>query len=635
MSEKTACAALSSFMSQPLELEDLVPGTHLGHYVITDKIAQGGMGTVFKALEPALERYVAIKVLRPEYASNANSVQYFQEEARAVAALRHPNIIPIYFIGQEGNVVFFSMAYIDGQTFDDWIDAKHWFNEEQAKWFLSHAIAALHSAHKSNIIHLDIKPANFLVDRSNNIMLTDFGLAQKIIKETDGGAEREAFGTPAYVSPEQITRSATDQRTDIYSLGATLFHLMTGKTPFGGNSVEDIVWGHLEKPFPIEVAQKANIPTGWIYLIKKMMERSPDDRFANYRELRAALDDVHNFRYETMPLEAPLPPKPMTIPRSGSNTQSLHGLLAQTKSQWKSNAGQAMSIQLSRKQVEDSMKTRIEPLQVYALVNTIKDLCKSRPSDIASLVEVMEKVPGYGPAVCALVNFMTSPQTEEELAENMNPADVLQTLGLERAHNLALTFFALNYESPQSTHFDWTPLWRHSLAVGVVIDFLYDALDLKRTGYEYVAGAFHDVGKFILAELFPFAYFSTMNRSLMDEMPLATCEMEMFGVTHAEIGAYWLKQESFPGAFVEAVAQHETPDAIPRRALLSHALISANHLVKQIGIGYSGNSMLDPRAWEELPSTGALWEARGNKGYAFNDFAHDILGQFQSFPDLL
>ena len=622
-------------MSQPLELEDLVPGTHLGHYVITDKIAQGGMGTVFKALEPALERYVAIKVLRPEYATNVNSVQYFQEEARAVAALRHPNIIPIFFIGQEGNVVFFSMAYIEGSTFDDWIDAKRWFNEEQAKWFLSHAVAALHSAHKANIIHLDIKPANFLVDRANNIMLTDFGLAQKIIKGADESGEREAFGTPAYVSPEQITRSTTDQRTDIYSLGATLFHLMTGKPPFTGASVEDIVWGHLEKPFPIEICHAANVPTGWIYLIKKMMERSPDDRFANYRELRTALENVHNFRYETLPLEAPVAQKPISIPRSGNNTQSLHGLLAQTKSAWKSDTAASVSIQLSKKQVEEGMRDRAEPLQVATLINTIKDLGKPRVEDPASLAEVMEKVPGYAPAVCALVDFMVNPQTTEEMAENQNPTDVLQTIGLERARNLALTFFALNYESPRSTHFDWTPLWRHQLAVGVVIDFLYDALDLKRTGFEYVAGAFHDLGKFILAELFPFAYFSTMNRSLTEQLPLATCEMEIFGTNHAEVGALWLKQEGFSHILVEAVAYHETPDLIKARSLLPHALVSANHLVKQIGIGYSGNTMLDPRAWEELPSTGAIWEARGNKGYVYNDFARDILTQFETFPDLL
>src|SRR5271154_2673189 len=292
-------------MSRPLELEDLVAGTSLGHYVITDKIAQGGMGTVFKALEPALERYVAIKVLRPEYASNPNYVQYFQEEARAVAALRHPNVIPIFFIGQEGNVVFFSMSYIDGETFDDWIDAKRWFTEAHAKWFMTHAVAALHSAHKANIVHLDIKPANLLVDRANNIMLTDFGLAEKIVKSAEESGEREAFGTPAYVSPEQISRGKTDQRTDIYSLGATLFHLMTGSQPFGGTTLEDIIWGHLEKPFPIDVARAANVPTGWIYLIRKMMERSPDNRFADYRELRDALENVHSFRYETTALEAP------------------------------------------------------------------------------------------------------------------------------------------------------------------------------------------------------------------------------------------------------------------------------------------------------------------------------------------
>ena len=363
-------------MSRPLELEDLVSGTHLGHYVITDKIAQGGMGTVFKALEPALERYVAIKVLRPEYASNPNYVQYFQEEARAVAALRHPNIIPIFFIGQEGNVVFFSMSYIEGETFENWIESKRWFNEEQAKWFLSHAVAALHSAHKANIVHLDIKPANFLVDRANNIMLTDFGLAQKIVKDAGEAGEREAFGTPAYVSPEQISRAETDQRTDIYSLGATLFHLMTGHQPFNGATLEDIIWGHLEKPFPIEIAREANIPTGWIHLIKKMMERSPEKRFADYRELRTALENVHGFRYETTPIEAPPQSKPVCVPRTGHNTQTMHGLLAQTKQPWSvTEAKTGSSLRLSRKQVEEAMKNRLEPLQVHQLLNTIRDLC--------------------------------------------------------------------------------------------------------------------------------------------------------------------------------------------------------------------------------------------------------------------
>ncbi|MCE0498407.1 MAG: protein kinase [Methylacidiphilales bacterium] len=625
-------------MPNPLELSDLVPGTHLGHYVIADKIAQGGMGTVFKALEPALERYVAIKVLRPEYASNSNYVQYFQEEARAVAALRHPNIIPIFFIGQEGNVVFFSMAYIDGETFDDWIDVKRWFNEEQAKWFLSHAVAALHSAHKANIVHLDIKPANFLVDRANNIMLTDFGLAQKIVKAAGDGTDREAFGTPAYVSPEQITRSPTDQRTDIYSLGATLFHLMTGHPPFSGKSVEDIIWGHLEKPFPKEIAQEANLPIGWICLLKKMLERSPDDRFANYRELRTALENVHSFRYETTSLELEETPalKPVSIPRSGNDTQMIHGLLARTKSQW--DTGQAKTeaaILLSRTHVKEALENRIEPLKVNALANTLRDLCHPRAEEPGALAEVMEKVPGYEPAVRLLADFMNNPQNESERAVNLPAAEVLETLGLERAHNLALTFFALNFEAPKLTQFDWTPLWRHQISVGIVIDFFYDALNLKRTGLEYVAGMSHDVGKLILAELFPYVYFTAINRSLQEQQSLVECERAVFGIDHAEIGSDWLKGQELPHALVEVVALHETPEKIPRRSVLAHALCSANHLVKQIGIGYSGNHLLDPRPWEQLPSTLVLWEARGNKQYVYDDFARDMLEQFQTFPDLI
>ncbi len=623
-------------MPRPLELSDLVPGCHLGHYVITDKIAQGGMGTVFRALEPALERYVAIKVLRPEYAANETFVQYFQDEARAVAALRHPNIIPIFYIGQEGNVVFFSMSYVEGETFENWIEGKRWFTEDHAKWFLSHAVAALHSAHKANIVHLDIKPANFLVDRGNNIMLTDFGLAQKIVKDSSEEGEREAFGTPAYVSPEQIQRGPTDQRTDIYSLGATLFHLMTGHQPYNGATVEDIIWGHLEKPFPIEVAREANMPTGWIYLLRKMMERAPDDRFQDYRDLREALENVHAFRYETREIQEPMPQRPVSTPRSNNNTQTLHGLLARTKQQWDPKEAKIGSaIHLSRQHVEESMQSRPEPLQVELLANTIRDLCHPRPEEPQALAEVMDKVPGYESAVRLLVGFMVGENEEGVTADQMDAAEALETLGLERARNLAITFFALNYENPKSPTFDWTPLWRHQISVGVVMDFIYDALDLRRTGLEYVTGTFHDIGKMILAELFPFAFFSSMNRSLNASVPLAQAEREMFKITHAEIAAGWLRQYDMPSAMVEAIALHESGVSVSKRQTLTHALISINHLVKQLGIGYSGNAVLDPHPWDEHPSTRIIWEARGNKEYEYEQFTADILSQFESFPDLI
>jgi putative nucleotidyltransferase with HDIG domain len=248
----------------------------------------------------------------------------------------------------------------------------------------------------------------------------------------------------------------------------------------------------------------------------------------------------------------------------------------------------------------------------------------------------MDKVPGYEPAVHLLVNFMVNPKGDGEPAESMSAVDALETLGLERARNLAITFFALNYENPKSPTFDWTPLWRHQISVGVVLDFLYDALDLKRSSLEYAAGTFHDIGKIILAEVFPFAFFTAMNRSMQDSIPLADCEMTMFGINHAEIGANWLRDNDFPALLIETVAQHETdPDKIPRRALLTHALISVNHLIKQIGIGFSGDSALDPRPWDDLPSTKIMWEARANRDYAYEDFTRDIIDQFQTFPDLI
>src|SRR5262249_45670097 len=154
--------------------------------------------------------------------------------------------------------------YIEGHTFDDWIEAGRRFTPDQAMWFMTQAVAALDSAWQERIVHLDIKPANFLIDSHDTILLTDFGLAQKLNEAMEKQEERDAFGTPAYAPPEQITRDKTDQRTDIYSLGASLYHLFVGQPPFDGQTVEDIVWAHLEKPFPVEAAQAAGVPQGWI-----------------------------------------------------------------------------------------------------------------------------------------------------------------------------------------------------------------------------------------------------------------------------------------------------------------------------------------------------------------------------------
>jgi HD-like signal output (HDOD) protein len=247
----------------------------------------------------------------------------------------------------------------------------------------------------------------------------------------------------------------------------------------------------------------------------------------------------------------------------------------------------------------------------------------------------MTKVPGYGPTLCALADFMTGPEDESEKAARLDPMEVLETVGLARSRHLALTFFAINYEFQNMAQFNWAPLWRHQVSTGVILDFLYDALSLKRVGTEYAAGAIHEIGRLILAELFPFACFTAMNRALKEKISLSICERETFGIDHAELGAAWLRENQLPQSLVDAIMFHDTPEKISRRSLLAHALVSTNQLVKQLGIGYSGNPWLDPHPWEEMPSTRIMWEARGNKEYLFEDFTQDILEQFQNFPELI
>lgn len=593
------------------------------------KIAQGGMGAVFKAVEPALERYVAIKVLRPEFAQKEEYIQFFQEEARAVAALRHANIVPIYYIGRENKIAYFSMAYIEGQTLDDWIEANRHFTPQDATWFMTQAVAALEAASQANIVHLDIKPSNFLVDSNNVIMLTDFGLAQRLGGLAEG--EREAFGTPAYVSPEQITREKTDQRTDIYSLGASLFHLMVGKPPFDGDTAEETVWGHLQKPFPFDKAQEAGVPLGWTCLMQKMMERSPRDRFQNYAELREAMSYIDGFRYEAAhPVVGEISdaPKSIVSPRHNYNARLLHGLLRERSADWAEGSDNAAQ-KYSRNQVLDALKKPLQPLSLDIIVHTIDELCHPAEGDIDDLLSAMQKLPGLRPSLLNVAKFLAG----ADAANVATDEEVLETLGMTRARNLALVSFMLNYETKPAALFDWRPLWQHQASCGLMMEFIYDSLDLKRSGIEFALGVFHDIGKLVLAELFPYTYLGALIMSWKEQLPLVDCEMEFFGIDHAEMGEYWLKFNKI-SHLSEAVGLHERPVDIKRRNLPAHALYASNYLIKQLGAGYSGNALTDPSPWAELPSVQYLWESARRRDYDWEAFSLGFPDEFPNFPEI-
>lgn len=309
----------------PLRVEELAPGVDLGHYEIVDKISQGGMGIVFKANEPTLNRLVALKVLFSRYASDAQYVRSFQEEAQLVASLRHPNIIPIYYIGQVGEVVFYSMAYIPNPSMEEWIQKGHRFDLREVKWFLSHACSALECATKAGLIHLDIKPSNFLMDQNGTLLLTDFGLA-KSITGSKGVIDQELYGTPSYVAPERILERTLDHRTDIYSLGATLFHFVVGEPAYDSEKIEEILSAHIKEKFPEEKAVAAGVPQPLIDLLRKMMEKDPARRFQSYSEILSAVSSLENFHYKPA---IPLSLKEMeySVPEPYAAIQTFSGLL--------------------------------------------------------------------------------------------------------------------------------------------------------------------------------------------------------------------------------------------------------------------------------------------------------------------
>lgn len=367
-------------MAEPITVEDLQQGTPLAHYEIVDRIAQGGMGIVFKAYEPTLDREVAIKVLMPSFAADEQYVHDFQGEAQLVAALRHPHIIPIYYIGQVNEIVFFSMAFIRNQTLETWIHEGHQMSFEEAKWFLSQAVSALDHAAASDVIHLDIKPSNFLLDDDQHLILTDFGLAKNIRKHRPG-SENEVFGTPGYVAPEQIRGEATDLRTDIYSLGATLFHLVVGKPPYDSTNPEEMIEGHLESPFPEEKAFAAGAQVSLVRLMEKMLEKDPSKRFQTYAELEKAIGQLEKFHYHASHRRHEHH-TPLELPKRLQRLKELPGLLAVASMQ------------------KEGVKThwveeREAPLVEWAREMTQKSVAIGETLGLGKLVSLCVRVEGY------------------------------------------------------------------------------------------------------------------------------------------------------------------------------------------------------------------------------------------------
>ncbi|HYE97476.1 MAG TPA: serine/threonine-protein kinase [Planctomycetota bacterium] len=285
-------------------MTDLV-GRTIAQCPIQRKLGEGGMGAVYLALHPRLRKPVAVKILPAERAASAEYVERFLREARTAARLEHPNVVQVYDAGVDGGLHYILMQYVEGPSLEQVLRDRKTLGVGEALSLAKRVASALDAARRFGIVHRDIKPANILISREGIVKVADFGLARDLDTRGTVSGSGQIVGTPFYMAPEQASAGVVDPRSDLYSLGATLYHALGGRRPFEGDSPLSVVVKVLgEDPVPLRAINPA-VPPGVEALVRRMMSKRPEDRPASGEEVIAAIDAL-----KAAPTEAaPRPPK--------------------------------------------------------------------------------------------------------------------------------------------------------------------------------------------------------------------------------------------------------------------------------------------------------------------------------------
>ncbi len=266
---------------KPIDFE--IPG-----YQIQERVGEGGMGVVYRARQVSMDRIVALKVLSEKYSANSEFIDRFIREARAAGRLNHPNVIHVHDVSKAGGRYFFSMEFIDGPSVMQLLKEKGRLPLKQSVEILTQAARALEFAHENGIIHRDIKPDNIMLTGEGIVKIADLGIAKSFEEGSlspEGTGQRKVLGTPHYMAPEQALNKALDRRADVYSLGATFYHMLTGKTPFKGSTIIELLKAHVhEKLEPIQMLNP-EVPEPICFVVERMMAKTPDKRYENMTRL--------------------------------------------------------------------------------------------------------------------------------------------------------------------------------------------------------------------------------------------------------------------------------------------------------------------------------------------------------------
>ncbi len=341
-----------------------VPGSQIGPYQILEQLGQGGMATVYKAYHPALDRYVALKALHPAFLEDPNFLARFRREARVVAKLDHPNIVPVYDYSEHEGRPYLVMKFIEGETLKARLRRGPLGRE--AIMAVAEAVgAALTYAHQQGVLHRDIKPSNVLLAEDGRIYLADFGLARIAQAGESTLSTDRLLGTPQYISPEQaLGKRDLDVRTDIYSFGVMLYEMFLGQVPYSADTPYAIIHDHIYSPLPRPREIDPSLPPALERVLLKALAKDPDDRFDDVpslmRALRQAVAEADAQPTATAATVAPAAPPPaldVTVPPAPAapqpappapppETPSTMTVAAQPRAVWPWFVGGALAVVL-------------------------------------------------------------------------------------------------------------------------------------------------------------------------------------------------------------------------------------------------------------------------------------------------
>jgi putative nucleotidyltransferase with HDIG domain len=581
-------------------------GTVLGNYRLITEIGSGGMGAVYYAEHAVIGRRAAIKVLHPAIARDANAVSRFLTEARAANEIHHPNVVEITDLGQEGELHYIVMSFLEGETLGERMERSRPFDEASTIRIVRQVASALGAAHDAGIIHRDLKPENiFLMNHPefpDYVKVLDFGIAKLMNPDPDAvnrTGTGTAVGTPKYMSPEQCRGDGKlDFRSDIYSLGVVLYEMLAGEVPFGGTAPGEIMVAHVIQPPVPPIEKNPKLSPRLNAVVLRALEKKPEDRFGSMRELRQALDEpvtgVEHTEVRGMPgVHVAVADEPAGAPRQ-----------EEVRAEGEEESQQTREARPVAHKLTEIIKARLATDKlVIPTMPTVAIECMTAvrgQKSFKNIGAVVAKDPVLASRVLRLANSAAfpsrTPVTTLEAAISRMGTEGLATMLVQVSVHQAFT------SRDDRIQAAFKGIWEHSLAVALLARDL--ALTLGSTpdpNAAYLSGLLHDIGKPVVGTLLLEAEKALTKGRAVAWMNDAVWK-KVVDESHRDVAVALAQKWKLPDDVVAAIQDCRQYESEKPRSI-ANVVRLANALAKRSGL-YVG--AVSDAVQEQIITTGRL-----------------------------